>query len=299
MFAKKNSLTLAVLWILLLLVGSFWYVKDTHKLVAALDEESKTKALLTQSQHEIKRLTEVQTTHERLKEKWLNASKIIVSADEPSFTLSYVNWIMSTNNLIIDFDFVLNQKKQMGDHTEFIYTLSGEGSYNDIHNLIWHLTYGPILYQINVLDLKKNDYDSDNLRFSVKLQGYTVDSQSNLNDDFDFRDNGRKQVTVQRDVFEPLVKPKTVLVRKSKPKKPKLPEKQPGQIDVEKATIKAITNNSVFMSEGRSGLVEIKIGDPVYLGNLVNIDHEANKAMFLITKFGKTQQVTLGIDQRN
>ncbi|NIV97470.1 hypothetical protein GWN42_32925 [candidate division KSB1 bacterium] len=300
MFAKRNSVTLAILWLVLLITGIFLYIKDTGNVEAAIEEKKKYQEQLKKSQSQIERLKDVENVHADMKENWLNAPKRIISADEPSFTLSYLNWIMSSNNLVIDFDFVLNQKNKTGDHTRFTYTLTGEATYNDIYRLIWYLTYEPILYKINYINLQKRDTASEYLKFNIKLQGYTVEGQSALDDDFgELRPRDDSKLTIQTDIFEPLVKPKPVVVKKPKVSKPKLPPKLPGQIDVEKATLKAVTNNSVFVSEGGSGLVELKIGDPVYLGSLVRIDQDNNQAEFLIKKFGVTKSIILKIDERN
>jgi hypothetical protein len=255
---------------------------------------------LRKSQEEIRRLTDIEKKHEALKAQSLSLSKKIISADEPSFSLSYINWIMSKNNLNIDFDFVLNEKKNLGQYTKFVYTLTGEGTYNDIYNLIWRLTYEPILYNIISITLKKTKGDSNLLKFNIRLEGFTVESEFEIIEDLaQLRSTNHKVVGIQKDIFMPLVKPERVVVTKAPRKiKPKLPPKLPGQIDVEKATLKAVTNNSIFITEGKSGLVELKVGDSVYLGRLVKINQKTNEAEFVISKFGKTQRIVLGIDYR-
>ncbi len=299
MFARRNSLTLGLIWLVLLVVGLFWYVKDTRRLEAAYREEKQAREELERSQNEIRRLTDVETLHEELKQKWLNEPKVILAADEPSFTLSYLNWIMSTNSLIIDFDFTLNGKREDKKHTEFTYTLNGEASYQDLHKLVWYLTYGPILYQIYDLNMRRQGADTDLLRFTMRLRGFTVTSQSDSLDDLhELRKPLTAKLGAHSDIFAPRIKPTPKVVVKAKPK-PKLPPKRPGEIDVEKAKIRAITGNSVFISEGGSGLVELKVGDPVYLGKLVRIDLKNSRAIFRITKFGRSHEITLGIDQRN
>jgi Tfp pilus assembly protein PilO len=299
MFARRNSITLAIIWLLLLSIGIFWYLKDARQLVDVLKEQRNLSNILSTSQAEIKRLTELEKTHDELKEQWLNAPKVIISAEEPSFSLSYINWISSNNNLTLDYDFVLNEKKKTGNFTKFVYTLSGEGTYNDIYKLIWYLTYEPILYKINSISLSRTNPNSELLRFNMKLQGFTVDSESGMSEEFsEIRTTNGKTVRLQYDIFSPLVKPKPVVVKKAKPEKPKLPPKLPGEIDVEKAALKAVTNSSIFISEGNSGVVELRIGDRVYLGRLVGINQKTNEAEFIITKFGKSQRIILGIDQR-
>lgn len=298
MFAKRNSLTLFAFWLVLLVVGVFWYVKDARNLVKFTTEEKTLKELLAKSQEEIKRLTQVENVHEELRRKWQEAPKMIISADEPAFTLSYINWIMSSNNLAIDFDFVLNGKKKSGSHTIFTYTLTGEGPYFDIYKMIWHLTYEPILYKINSLNLSPSAADENYIKFNMNLEGYTVDSQTEILDDFaSLRPNRNYDYRFASNLFAPLVKPRPVIVAQPRPEAPRLPPKLPGQIDVEKATLKAVTSNSIFISEGGSGLVQLKVGDPVYLGRLVSINQDRNEAEFIITKFGNSERIVLRIDQ--
>ena len=207
MFAVRNSFTLAVIWLLLLITGIFLYVRDTRALVKLLDERKDVSQKLTESQEQIKRLTKVENVHTEIQDNWLNSPKRIISADEPSFTLSYINWIITTHGLRdIYYDFVLNEKKDIGKHTQFIYTLRGEGTYGDINKLIWYLTYEPILYKINTLSLAPGGTDSDYIRFTMKLQGFTVESVSDEIEDFtQYRPASFTNNQNTYDVFRPLV----------------------------------------------------------------------------------------------
>jgi hypothetical protein len=165
--------------------------------------------------------------------------------------------------------------------------------------MIWHLTYEPILYKINTLTLSPS-LTEDYLKFVLSLEGYTVDSQTEVVDDFAaLRPSRDYDFSFASNVFEPLVRPRPVIVAPARVEAPKLPPKEPGQIDVEKARLKAVTSNSVFIAEGSSGLIELKTGDPVYLGRLVRINMDRNEAEFVITKFGVSERITLRIDPSN
>lgn len=298
MFAKRNSLTLAILWVVLLVGGLFWYFSEAGRLVEAREEHQRLLKQLEDSRSEIRKFAQVEQTYNNLQDAWLNTPKKIISADEPSFSLSYVNWIMTSNYLEIDFDFVLNSKQPLKNYTRFVYTLSGEGTYSDIYQLIWHLTYEPILYKINAITLRRKTADSDLLSFNIKLEGYTAENQVQMVEDFSqWRLASHETIAGPRDIFEPLIRPRPVVKeRPAAPSKPKLPPKKPGEIDVEKATLQAVTNNSIFIREGNGKMVELKLGDPVYLGRLVRINQETNQAEFEITKFGRTERIVLGID---
>lgn len=301
MFAIKNSIVLAGIWLVLLITGIFLYVSDTHKLVNLREQRETAINTLTESQEQIKRLTEVENIHAEIQKDWLNSQKRIISADEPSFTLTYINWLITTHSLQnLYYDFDLNEKKQIGDHTQFIYTLRGEGTYTDIHKLVWYLTYEPILYKITSLSLSPTAAESDYIRFTIKLRGFTVESSTQEIEDFtQYRPAAFTYNNNTHNIFRPLVSKQVVNTAPAVESKPKLPAKLPGQIDVERAALKAVLPNSIYISEGKSGTVELKIGDPVYLGRLVRINQNTNEAEFVLTKFGKSERITLRINERN
>lgn len=303
MFARRNSLTLALIWIIMLAVGVFWYYSDAENLLVAVAEEQQLKLDLQKSQAEVKRLTEVKSTHDKMADQWRNSSKRIISADEPSFTLSYLNLIMSTFNLNIYYDFILNSKAKNGDVTTFTSTIAGEGPYDDLNQLVWHLTYQPILYLIESFAISQST-EPDFVKFSMKIKGFTVDSKSEINEDFsEFQRMVAGGYTRQNDIFRPLLakKPKAVASTKPsqfKPIVPTLPKKKPGEVDVQTASLKAVTPSSVFISDRGIGMKELKVGDSVYLGRLVAIDQQKGEAEFRLNKLDKMETIILRIDQR-
>jgi hypothetical protein len=296
MFAKRNSITLAALWLILLIIGVFWYINDTRSLVAMMKDQVELSSALKESQKEIKRLVTIEKKHSELNDRWLISEKKIISADEPAFSLSYINWIMSRNNLPIDFDFTLNSKRKEKSHTTFVYTLNGEGSYNNIMKLIWYLTYEPILYQINSISLRRTSKGQDFLIFNIKLRGYSVENELELDGYSELTPTLQTNIESHHDIFNPLIKPQPKIVKREVVKRT-LPPKKPGEVNVEKATLKVVTNNSIFITDG-GGLKELKVGDAVYLGKLIGINQGTNEATFVITKFGRSQSITIALDYR-
>jgi len=294
MFAKRNSITLAAIWLILLLVGIFLYVKDTRRLVEAMHQKVTLSTKLESSQHEIARLKGIEDEHSKLSQLWLSMPKKIVSADEPSFSLSYFNWIMTRYRLVVDFDFELNQIKQLDSYTKYVYTLNGESAYGEILRLIWHITHEPILYRINSIRLNSTG-DPQLLSFSIELEGYAMNDELEIAEFSELSPASYASLPVQHDIFAPIIKPKP---KRVVAEAPKLPPKLPGQIDVELASLQAVTSNSIFIADPGNGVKELKVGDAVYLGRLVRIDTQRNEAEFRITKFGKTQRITLGINYR-
>ena len=299
MFAKRNSLTLGAIWLALLLGGIFWYAKDARTLMEVMQERKQYAAAVEKSQSQIERMTQIETLYKQLQEKWYHSPKRIVAAEEPAFTLSYLNDIVSSNDLDINYDFVLNDQNRSGDYKKFTYTLTGEGSYEDINELIWCLAYQPVVYKINNITLNRTQDNSDKLKFNMRLQGFTLVGDSETGMELTQPEMSLARIfEPQYNIFKPLLARTQLTEKRQRLEKPRLPAKLPGQIDVEKSKLKAVTPNSVFLSEG-NGLVELAVGDAVYLGKLVKINQSANEAEFILTKFGKSTRVKLGIDERN
>jgi len=301
-FAKRNSLTIAIIWLILLVTGSIWYVSDLSTLDRLRKEIVTAEKQLATSQSNVRRLTRVETIHREVTNKWHSRPKRIITAEEPSTTISYLYRIISEHNLNIYYDFVLQDKKHVDNVTKFNFTLSGEGPYEDIFKMVWFLTYEPILYKINALALRNRDPESGYLRFIIKLQGFSVDTGSDsLQNTSQFRLTDFTGAGRLHDVFAPLVRqtPTPKQRKLTRDAGPKLPSKLPGEINVEHASLKAVTNSSIFISEGSSGVKELRVGDKVYLGRLVEIDLTTNTAVFLLNKLGRQQRVTLSLSERN
>jgi hypothetical protein len=137
------------------------------------------------------------------------------------------------------------------------------------------------------------------VRFTVKLRGFTVESETQEIEDFtQYRPASFTYENNTHDIFRPLVSKRIVSTAPAVESKPTLPAKSPDEIDVERAALKAVLPGSIWISEGGK-TQELKVGDKVYLGYLANINQNSNEAEFVITKFGKSERIVLSINERN
>ena len=155
----------------------------------------------------VQALNSVKSEHVSLLQRWDQAPKQILAADEPSFTLYYLNWLLTNYDVLLDFDFTLNKMTTDGDILKFSFTLAGEGPYHDIYRLIRFITKNPILYQIESIFIQNKNEDSNFLSFQMQIHGFSLTKEWEAEREFSFA--SIKPITENllfHDAFKPLRK---------------------------------------------------------------------------------------------
>jgi len=299
MYAKRNSITIAVLWVILVVIGIFWYSNENKKLKSLRVKNSKLQKQLDGSLEIIKALETVESQYRALKERWSQAPKQIIAAEEPSFSLYYLNWLINSYKIPVEFDFELKNTSNNRDILTFSFLLSGEGSYHDLYRLIWFINDNPILYQIESFNLSQSG-EGDLLKFSMVIKGFSLVHKLDSGQEFDFT---TLKPVVQRiqfhDAFKPLYrdqKPKQTanIFRQNVPKiKPKVID--PKLVDIESATLQAVANGCAYIKDNKGKLLTLKVGDKVRFGSLISINQKKSEVKFTLNKNGTTKTVILGL----
>lgn len=297
MYAKRNSLTILVFLVLLSGLGFLWYRSEARELSVVTKKNDEMNMQLHGSLEIAETLVKVQNRRDSLQTAWERSPKKILNAEEPAFSLSYINWLINNHNLQIDFDFYLNDKKTQAEFTTISYTLSGEGDYRNICSLLWYITYNPLLYHIKSVNFKRSEKNDKLLSFVIMFEGYS------MNKDWEV---GREVAMVSRslnweselgyDAFTsllPVEVPRPVFVPKAAPPKP---QEDPSLVDVERATLLAITNDKAFVRARDGKVVTLKIGDKVRRGSLTRLDQQNNYVEFQLEADGVSRAVRLNIE---
>jgi hypothetical protein len=302
MYAKRNSLTILAVLLLLSGVGFFWYRSQASELARETDNNKKLNLQLRGSLEVSETLAKITVQRDLLQKQWEKSPKKIFNTEEPAFSLSYINWLIRTHGLALDFDFYLNDKKANKEYTVFSFTLSGEGDYRNICALIWHMTRNTLLYSFKNVTLKRSENDSKLVSFNIMFEGYSMNK--------DWEVGGVSDVTplpfnwemeFGRDAFASLMpierkpEPKPVAAAPAPPPKPKEP---PGLFEVEGATLLAITNDKAYLRAADGKVVSLKVGDPVrHSGRLTRLDPQRNQVEFMLeTENGGSKMVRLNIE---
>jgi Tfp pilus assembly protein PilO len=301
MYAKRNSLTLGALLIVVLVVGGTLYYKNNKE----LDRVSERNQVLSKQFYGTNKvaatLESVEARYKELKTEWDKAPKKILALDEPALTVSYINWLINNHRLDLGLDFVLNELNKVPEISSFNFTVSGEGRYHDIYQFIWYLTQNPLLYQIKSFKLTRKNKEERLLGFHIQIIGYFMTQKWELqqkfdfasidpmSDDQDFFDIFKGRVNLIKRTSQP-TKPTPSIRPKVKPK----PKVDDSLIDINNVALSAIANDRAYFKASGGKLITLKIGDRVKGGHFDSIDAKKSQAIFTVA--GK--KVILGLGYR-
>ncbi len=298
MYAKRNSLTILAVLLLLSGLGYFWYRHEAKKLTMT---NAKNKNLTTQLRGALEVAeTLVSVTNERdsLRLLWQQAPKKLLNAEEPAFSLSYINWLINQHNLDLGFDFFLNEKKARKEYTAFSYTLSGEGDYYNVCALVWYMTRSPLLYQIKSVNYRRNPNDPKLLNFTIMFQGYSMNKDWEVNSELTMAASTLNWATeFEYDAFSSL-RPVVVETKipVAVPAKPVKPPEPPGLVDVETATLLSLAGGTAYVRARDGKVVPMRVGQQVRRGRLTRIDPQANAVEFTLEGENGSRVVQLKIE---
>lgn len=301
MYAKRNSITIALLLLLLAIGGFLWSNKETKTIDKLQTKNKELTAKLDGSLEIIEALSIVETKFQQLKQNWDQSAKKIIGADEPSFSLYYLTWIMSNYDIPLDFDFVLDNITEGGDMLKFSFTLSGIGSYHDVFRLIFYLTENPLLYRIDNFYLRQNEKNPESLDFKIQIQGFALTEKNNTAQEFMLESlQPIAESGLFHNAFQPLRSrnkpepPPDYKIRDNMPKvnvQPKLD----GLLDIERTSLQAVANGRIYLKDKNGKLVSMKVGDKVRMGNVHNINQNKSEVEFMLNKDGVQETVILGL----
>jgi len=214
-----------------------------------------------------------------------NLDRKIVPAVTPANSYQYLNTILNYSG-VLDFDMLYQGVKSAGRYSYNVYNIKGEGPYYKIYKFITFLEKGPQVYKINKLTMRMvEDKDKETsayriiITFEMEIWALFADVQ-NL-------------PPIKRTLGNVYVK------RASNPFYPYIYRNIPANVDerleVERAELKAILPDKIMVADAEGKIHELQEGDKVYLGYLKRIDHENNKAYFVLNKGGIVETFELHI----
>jgi Tfp pilus assembly protein PilO len=300
MYAKRNRLTIFAVLLLLSGLGYLWY-RSAAKDLARVKAQNQS---LTQNLRGAEEVTEtleyVKAERDSLQRRWRGAPKKLLNAEEPAFSLSYINWLINQHGLDLDFDFYLNEKKAHTDYTAFSYTLNGEGDYRNICALVWYMTRSPLLYQIKSVTYCRSENDRTLLNFVIQFEGYTVNKDWEVQSEVVMTSPPLDWYSeFEYDAFASMApaaieaKPAAVIVTAPAPSKP---AESPDLFDLEGASLLAIVGDKAYVRARNGKVVTMSIGYQVKNGRLTRVDARANQVEFIIETGGSSRIVPMKIE---
>lgn len=300
MYAKRNSITVGILWLILLTAGIFWNNHEGKKIKALQSKNTQLRQKLDGSIEIMKALEAVENEYRTLKEKWTSAPKQIVAADEPSFSLYYFNWLVNNYRIPLEFDFELKDIGNKDDLLTFRFQLAGEGSYQDLYRFIWFITENPLLYQIETFAISQSKERSDVIEFTMQIRGFSLSQAAAAEPEFNFSMMKPVAENLQfHNAFKshaPMTRsmPGEMTFRRESPKiKPITVD--PNLVDIETATLQAVANGKAYVKDKNGKLLTLKLGDKVRSGTLTSIYQRRSEVEFTLEVNGVPKTVILGM----
>lgn len=171
----------------------------------------------------------------------------------------------------------------------YFYKVSGNGSFENVYGLIYALEHSKDLMKIQTAELTTNTIvDSKGVphylvKFDLKVKEYY--SQSDQYAAVFYSENNLRTDGLFN-AFYPLVR------NEIRPNTENLP-------DVQGATLVSLVPQGAFILDAGGNTTLMEKGDPVYLGNLMDIDYENETVTFVLNKGGILQFETLKLGQLN
>jgi len=303
MYAKRNSLTILAVLLLLSGLGYLWYRSSAQELARVKAQNQQLTQQLRGALEVAETLIYVTAERDSLQRRWRNAPKKLLNAEEPAFSLSYINWLINQHQLDLDFDFYLNEKKAFKEYTAFSYTLNGEGDYRNICALVWYMTRSPLLYQIKSVTYRRSESDPKLLNFVIQFEGYSMSKDWEVNSELVMNSPPLDWYTeFEYDAFasmSPFVAETKAVVTKSETEvaKPAKPIEQPDLFDIEGASLIAIASDKAYLRARNGKVVAMQTGYQVKNGRLIRVDARANQVEFTVqTSSGSSRIVTMNIE---
>lgn len=169
----------------------------------------------------------------------------------------------------------------------YLYKVSGSGSFDRVYGLIYAIEHSKDLMKIDNAELTNNTIvDSRGVphyivKFSLQVKEYY--SQSDQYAAVFYSENNLRAPGIT-DAFYPLVR------NEIRPNTENLP-------DVQGATLVSLVPQGAFIVDKEGNTTLMEKGDPVYLGNLMDIDYENETVTFILNKGGIIEFETLKLGQ--
>ena len=171
----------------------------------------------------------------------------------------------------------------------YFYKVSGSGNFDGVYGLIYAIEHSKELMKIQTAELINNTIvDSKGVphyivKFSLQVKEYY--SQSDQYAEVFYSENNLRAGDLY-DEFYPLVR------NEIRPNTEHLP-------DIQGASLISLVPQGAFIMDASGNTTLMEKGDPVYLGNLMDIDYEHESVTFVLNKGGIVEFETLKLGQLN
>ena len=167
------------------------------------------------------------------------------------------------------------------------YKLSGTGTFNNVHQLVYAIEKSKELKKIKGLSLSSTvQTDKDGVPHFLVNFAMNVDVYYSTNNRFASSEIKENDITSGPiyDVFYPLIRNE-------------LPPNLDNLLDVQGARLLALIPEGAFLADSKGNTYLLWEGEKVYLGYLTKIDYDNNRVSFILNKGGIIEKVDLSLEK--
>ena len=286
-YAIRNTLVLAILFILVAAGGGYWvFSRQLGELKGIRQDQDEVSREIEEMGDVHAVLEEITAKLEEAKERWRHREKVIPPVDNPADTYAYLNRIVSRTGTAVRYNFRFRDSGGDSVLSWNRYDISdGYGSYARLYGFLWRLENQRRLYRIEELTVQEETLTDERtgqprsrVRFNCQLMAYFMPGTDPHADEAEFL----RLTSLSRDPFRPLLYED-------------VPLNTENLLEVDKAQLLAIVGEMIYVRDQGGETRYLQLGDRVYLGHLAEVDHGNSRVMFVLNKAGLTDYVTLGL----
>jgi len=290
---KRNNKTLVVLVVIFLLVtaaGSIYSLfiqrQKVHESISKLDHLKSNYSDLTKISVQLKNVREKAT----VVDSFLFSGRFTIPRNISQS--KFYNFIDSWSGDHSLYTFTNTEYQNKGVENGFnyyTYKVSGAGGFDGVYGLIYAIEHSKDLMKIQTAELVTNTVvDSKGVphyivKFTLLVKEYF--SQSDQYAAISYSENNLRAGGLYN-AFYPLVR------NEIRPNTEHLP-------DIQGASLISLVPQGAFIMDASGNTTLMEKGDPVYLGNLMDIDYEHESVTFVLNKGGIVEFETLKLGLTN
>ena len=291
-YALRTTLLLGGFWLLIFLGG----VYQVHFRMSTQEEElttqeSEIREELEANEALVASLPMIQEELSAVELEWQNRNKSIPRAEAAHLTYDYIDKIVTKQRTTLNFDFIAKEQYDSNEVHYADYHVSGEALFIDLYRFIWYIENLPRYVEIKSVEMQEASPEEKTsptsqrwVKFNLYLSALAADREG-----FDTVEMiaGLKPVKDKHDPFSPPSKAKR-----------KIPANRRGLPNVFSSTLRALTPTQAYLIDQKGELKILELGDDVYLGKLVDIRPEENRAIFNLDQLYPPRKVPLVLDTK-
>jgi hypothetical protein len=285
----KSTLGLVALLVIILAVGGIYiFIFQNGKIKNMNAELKKLKANGYNTEQLTAQYKEMEA-RESILDSVLAARKFNIPQNLSSIKFfNFVNIVssdFSPDKTHINVEYV--DQKPEKEFFYYEYKLSGTGTFDNVHQLIYAIEKSKELKKVKGLALSstvQSDKDGDPnflVNFSMNVDVYY--SSNNRFASSKIKENDITSGPIY-DIFYPLIRNQ-------------LPPNLDNLLDVQGARLLALIPEGAFLADSRGNTYLLWEGEQVYLGYLTKIDYDNNRVSFILNKGGIIEKVDLSLEK--